>query len=65
MNGWKKATLKEEKKWIEVKIKLPKNTMAFIVNYLEQCEDGSINMGNRQYDGEDVKKLKKGDEDDG
>lgn len=63
MSGWKSANIKE---FVEVKIKIPKNTIAFIVNYLEQCGNGSINMGNTSYDQNDVALLmKKGDDDNG
>ena len=52
-------TLKEEDKkdWIEIKLKVPKNTRALIVNYIEQNKN-IINMGNSQYDTKDIEKMK-------
>ena len=42
---------------IEVKIKIPKNTIAFIVNTISQ-EKNTIAMSNTRYDSNDVEKLK-------
>lgn len=42
---------------IEVKIKIPKNTIAFVVNTLSQ-EKNKIVMSNTQYDSEDVEKMR-------
>lgn len=53
MSGWKTNDLK----LIEVKIKIPKNTVAFVVNTLSQ-EKNKIVMGNTQYDSEDIEKLR-------
>lgn len=53
MNKWKDNDLEQ----IEVKIKIPKNTVAFVVNALSQ-EKGIVSMSNTQYDSKDVEKLK-------
>lgn len=53
MNKWKDNDLEQ----IEVKIKIPKNTVAFIVNTISQ-EKNKISMSNTQYDSNDVEKLK-------
>lgn len=53
MNKWKDNDLEQ----IEVKIKIPKNTIAFIVNTISQ-EKNKISMSNTQYDSNDVEKLK-------
>lgn len=53
MNKWKDNDLEQ----IEVKIKIPKNTIAFIVNTISQ-EENIISMSNTQYDSNDVEKLK-------
>ena len=52
-------TLKEEdeKDWIEIKLKVPKNTIALIVNYIYQDKKG-MNLGNSQYDTDDIEKMK-------
>lgn len=52
-------TLKEEDKkdWIEIKLKVPKNTIALIVNYIEE-DKNNINLGNSQYDTDDIEKMK-------
>lgn len=55
--NWKKTNEKEED-LIEIKIKVPKNTVAMVVNYLEQ-KGNIIGMGNSTYDEEDILKLKK------
>lgn len=54
-----KGTISEEEKkdYIEIKIKIPKNTTAFIVNFIEQKTDG-LYLGNMQYDTDDIEKLK-------
>lgn len=57
MNKWKNADNDKEDNQIEVKIKLPKNTMAFIVNYLSKNNE-VIQMGNMQFDGKDIEELK-------
>ena len=51
--------LKEEDKkdWIEIKLKVPKNTIALIANYIEQNKS-IINIGNIQYDTDDIEKMK-------
>ena len=54
MNKWKDNDLEK----IEIKIKIPKNTIAFIVNTISQ-EKNKISMSNTQYDSNDVEKLKK------
>ena len=53
MNKWEDNDLEQ----IEVKIKIPKNTVAFIVNTISQ-EKNKISMSNTQYDSNDVEKLK-------
>ena len=53
MNKWQDDNLEE----IEVKIKIPKNTIAFIVNTISQ-EKNKISMSNTQYDSNDVENLK-------
>ena len=53
MNEWQDNDLEQ----IEVKIKIPKNTIAFIVNTISQ-EKNKISMSNTQYDSNDIKKLK-------
>ena len=53
MNKWQDNDLEQ----IEVKIKIPKNTIAFIVNTISQ-EKNKISMSNTQYDSNDVENLK-------
>lgn len=53
MNKWQDNDLEQ----IEVKIKIPKNTIAFIVNAISQ-EKNKISMSNTQYDSNDVENLK-------
>ena len=53
MNKWEDNDLEQ----IEVKIKIPKNTVAFILNTISQ-EKNKISMSNTQYDSNDVEKLK-------
>lgn len=53
MNKWQDNDLEQ----IEVKIKIPKNTIAFVVNTLSQ-EKNKVSMSNTQYDSNDVEKLK-------
>jgi hypothetical protein len=53
MNKWQDNDLEQ----IEVKIKIPKNTIAFIVNTISQ-EKNKISMRNTQYDSNDVENLK-------
>ena len=62
MNKFITLTEEDKKEWVEIKIKIPKNTIALIVNYIEQNKN-IINMGNNQYDTEDLEKMKnsKGD----
>ena len=52
MNKWENNNLEQ----IEVKIKIPKNTIAFIVNTISQ-NNGVISMSNTQYDSEDVMNM--------
>ena len=54
-----KGTISEEEKkdYIEIKIKIPKNTMAFMVNFIELKIDGFY-LGNLQYDTDDIEELK-------
>lgn len=53
MDKWQDNDLEQ----IEVKIKIPKNTIAFIVNTISQ-EKNKISMSNTQYDSNDVENLK-------
>ena len=53
MSKWEDNDLER----IEVKIKIPKNTIAFIVNTISQ-EKNKISMSNTQYDSEDVEKMR-------
>lgn len=53
MSGWKINDLEQ----IEVKIKIPKNTVAFVVNTLSQ-EKNKVVMSNTQYDSEDTEKMR-------
>jgi len=53
MSGWKNNDLEQ----IEVKIKIPKNTVAFVINAFSK-DNGKINMFNAQYGSEEVEKLK-------
>lgn len=53
MNKWEDNNLEQ----IEVKIKIPKNTVAFIVNTISQ-EKNKISISNTQYDSNDVENLK-------
>ena len=53
MNKWQDNDLEQ----IEIKIKIPKNTIALIVNTLSQ-EKNKISMSNSQYDSNDIEKLK-------
>ena len=53
MNKWQDNDLEQ----IEVKIKIPKNTIAFIVNTISR-EKNKISMSNTQYDSNDVENLK-------
>lgn len=57
MNKFITLTEEDKKEWIEIKIKIPKNTIALIVNYIEQNKS-IINMGNNQYDTDDLEKMK-------
>ena len=53
MNKWQDNDLEQ----IEIKIKIPKNTIALIVSTLSQ-EKNKISMSNSQYDSNDIEKLK-------
>ena len=53
MSKWEDNDLER----IEVKIKIPKNTIAFVVNTLSQ-EKNKIIMSNTQYDSEDIEKIR-------
>lgn len=53
MNKWQDNDLEQ----IEVKIKIPKNTIAFIVNTIS-TEKNKISISNTQYDSNDVENLK-------
>ena len=53
MNKWQDNNLEQS----EVKIKIPKNTIAFIVNTISR-EKNKISMSNTQYDSNDVENLK-------
>lgn len=62
MNNFKIVTKKEQEKWITIQIKIPQNTLALVVNYIEQ-NGTKISMGNTQYDTEDIEKIKIGNDD--
>lgn len=53
MNKWQDNDLEQ----IEVKIKILKNTIAFIVNTIS-TEKNKISISNTQYDSNDVENLK-------
>lgn len=53
MSKWTTNNLEQ----IEVKIKIPKNTVAFVVNTLSQ-EKNKVVMSNTQYDSEDIEKMR-------
>lgn len=53
MNKWEDNDLEQ----IEVKIKIPKNTIAFVVNTLSQ-EKNKVVMSNTQYDSKDIEKMR-------
>lgn len=53
MNKWEDNDLEQ----IEVKIKIPKNTVAFVVNTLSQ-EKNMVVMSNTQYDSKDIEKMR-------
>mgnify|MGYP007004256083 CR=1 FL=1 len=53
MGKWEANDLEQ----IEVKIKIPKNTIAFIVNTISQ-EKNKVVMSNTQYDSEDIEKMR-------
>lgn len=60
MKKFKSISEQEKKDWIEVKIKIPKDTVGLIVNYLEQKNNSLIAMGNIQFDIDDINKNKLG-----
>ena len=53
MNKFENVTEKDKKDWVDIKIKIPKNTLCFIVNYIEQ-KGSKVIMGNIQYDSDDI-----------
>lgn len=57
MGTFKEIEEKDKKDWINVKIRVPKNTICFIVNYMEQ-RGGNIALGNLQYDTDDIENNK-------
>ena len=57
MGEWGRTKEEDIKDMIEVKVKIPKKTIAFIINYVNVLGDGSLNLGNRQYGSEEVKEL--------
>lgn len=62
MKNFKNISEQEKKDWIEIKVKIPKDTVALIINYLEQKNNSLIAMGNIQFDIDDIDKNKLGDE---
>lgn len=60
MKNFKNISEQEKKDWIEVKVKIPKDTVALIINYLEQKNNSLIAMGNIQFDIDDINKNKLG-----
>lgn len=57
MGEWGRTKEEDIKDMIEVKVKIPKKTIAFIINYVNVLGDGSLNLGNRQYGSKEVKEL--------
>ena len=48
----------EKKNFKEIKIKIPKNTIAFIVSFLERdIYNGNIRMGTLSYDTNDIEEY--------
>ena len=60
MKNFKNISEQEKKDWIEVKVKIPKDTVALIINYLEKKNNSLIAMGNIQFDIDDINKNKLG-----
>lgn len=58
MNKFENISKEEQIDWIDIKIKIPKNTLCFIVNYIEQ-NGSKVIMGNIQYDSNDILNNKK------
>lgn len=57
ISEWEQTKEKDMKDMIEVKVKIPKKTIAFIINYVNVLDNGSFNLGNRQYGSKEVKEL--------
>lgn len=58
MNKFENVTEEDKKNWVEATIKIPKNTLCLIVNYIETQGSKTI-MGNIQLDSNDIKELTK------
>lgn len=57
MATFEKIEEKDKKDWIDVRIRVPKNTICFIVSYIEQ-HVSNITLGNLQYDRDDIENNK-------
>ena len=56
-SNFNKLKESDKKEWKEVKIKIPENVVALIVNYLKIDGNGKIEMGNLQLDSNDIIKM--------
>ena len=56
MNKFEELSEEDKKDWAEVTIKIPKNTLCLIVNYIETQGSKTI-MGNIQLDSDDIKEI--------
>ena len=56
MNKFEKLSEEDKKDWVEATIKIPKNTLCVIVNYIETQGSKTI-MGNIQLDSNDIKEM--------
>ena len=56
MSKWEEFN-REELDWVEVKVKIPKKCLAFLITYIAKRDDGSMDFGDTKYDTEDIEKL--------
>lgn len=56
MNKFEKLSEEDKKDWAEATIKIPKNALCLIVNYIETQGSKTI-MGNIQLDSNDIKEI--------
>ena len=56
MNKFEKLSEEDKKDWAEATIKIPKNALGLIVNYIE-IQGSKIIMGNIQLDSNDIKEI--------